>query len=60
VVEAVKSTKFIDKLVLGGVGYTYYVVAYDEAGRHSRPSRAITVKQPIPRYDVAASRPSPA
>ncbi len=51
VVEAVKTPKFADRTVLGGVVYTYYVVAYDKSGRHSVPSNAVRVEMPIPRFD---------
>ena len=50
VVEAVKSTKFGDRTVLGGITYTYYVTAYDSAGRHSPPSNAVIVAMPMPDF----------
>jgi len=53
VVEAVKTPKFADRTVLGGVAYTYYVVAYDKSGRHSVPSNAVRITMPIPRFDDA-------
>jgi hypothetical protein len=47
-VEAVKSTKFSDRLVLGGLTYRYYVRAFDAAGRASPPSDAVTIDMPLP------------
>ncbi len=43
VAEAVKGTQFIDRRVLGGLTYRYYVRAYDAVGRQSAPSETITV-----------------
>jgi dimethylglycine catabolism A len=54
VVEAVKSAKFLDRNVLGGLRYTYYVMAYDSSGRHSPPSNSVTVEMPMP--DAAPTR----
>ena len=59
VVEAVKSARFLDRNVLGGLRYTYYVTAYDSSGRHSPPSNSVTVEMPMP--DAAPTRtPQPA
>jgi hypothetical protein len=55
VVEAVKSVKYTDKLALGGVGYTYFVMAYDGTGRHSPPSDVVRVEPPIPAFDEAGA-----
>jgi dimethylglycine catabolism A len=54
VVEAVKSAKFLDRTVLGGLRYTYHVMAYDSSGRHSPPSNSVTVEMPMP--DAAPTR----
>ncbi|HVM77861.1 MAG TPA: NADH:flavin oxidoreductase [Stellaceae bacterium] len=48
VVEAVKSPKFLDRTVLGGLRYTYHVMAYDSSGRHSPPSNSVAVEMPMP------------
>lgn len=48
IVEAVKAPKFTDRLALGGLRYTYYVVAFDKSGRHSPPSNAVRVDMPMP------------
>ncbi|HXA71976.1 MAG TPA: NADH:flavin oxidoreductase [Stellaceae bacterium] len=48
VIEAVKSARFLDRNVLGGLRYTYYVMAYDSSGRHSPPSNSATVEMPMP------------
>ncbi|HEV3177379.1 MAG TPA: NADH:flavin oxidoreductase [Stellaceae bacterium] len=54
VIEAVKSARFLDRNVLGGLRYTYYVMAYDSSGRHSPPSNSVTVEMPMP--DAAPTR----
>ena len=56
VVEAVKSAKHADRNVLGGLTYTYHVMAYDSSGRHSPPSNSAVVAMQMP--DL--SSPSPA
>lgn len=48
VIEAVKNARFLDRNVLGGLRYTYYVMAYDSSGRHSPPSNSVTVEMPMP------------
>jgi hypothetical protein len=48
--EAVKGTRFVDRGVLGGVRYTYYVRAYDAGGRASAPSNSIVVEPAIPDF----------
>jgi 2,4-dienoyl-CoA reductase-like NADH-dependent reductase (Old Yellow Enzyme family) len=53
VVEAVKSTKFKDSEVLGGLRYAYYVTAYDSAGRQSPPSNIVRIQLPIPAFTIA-------
>lgn len=50
IVEAVKAPKFTDRMVLGGLSYTYYVVAFDISGRHSPPSKAVRIELPIPDF----------
>ncbi len=47
-IEAVKSTKFNDKQVLGGLGYTYHVRAFNGAGAISPPSNSVHVDLPLP------------
>jgi hypothetical protein len=47
-VEAVKSTKYSDRVVLGGLNYRYYVRAFDAAGRASAPSNAVSIDMPLP------------
>jgi 2,4-dienoyl-CoA reductase-like NADH-dependent reductase (Old Yellow Enzyme family) len=56
VVEAVKGAKYADRTVLGGLTYTYHVMAYDSSGRHSPPSNSVAVAMQMP--DL--SSPSPA
>jgi 2,4-dienoyl-CoA reductase-like NADH-dependent reductase (Old Yellow Enzyme family) len=56
IVEAVKSTKYTDRLALGGLGYSYYVRAYDSSGRHSPPSNLVRVAMPLP--DLSATAPA--
>jgi dimethylglycine catabolism A len=50
IVEAVKSGKFTDRTVLGGLRYRYHVVAYDKSGRHSPPSNSVSVTMPLPDF----------
>ncbi len=50
IVEAVKAPKFTDRLVLGGLSYTYHVMAFDKLGRHSPPSNAVRLDLPIPDF----------
>ncbi len=51
IVEAVKGAKFSDKFALGGVGYTYHVMAYDGTGRHSPPSNVVRVDPALPVFE---------
>jgi len=41
-------------MILGGLRYTYYVRAYDLAGRPSPPSNCVTIEPEIPGFDAAA------
>ena len=50
-IEAVKGPRFIDRIILGGLRYTYYVRAYDATGRASLPSNSVHIEPPIPAYD---------
>lgn len=54
VTEAVKSTKHTDKVVLGGLRYTYYVRAHDAAGRATPPSDAVRIDLPVPIAEPAS------
>lgn len=54
VTEAVKSTKHTDKMVLGGLRYTYYVRAHDAAGRATPPSDAVRIDLPVPIAEPAS------
>ena len=58
VIEAVKSAKFKDDQVLGGLGYSYYVTAYDSSGRHSPPSNVVKIAMPIPDFQAPAPKAS--
>jgi len=49
-IEAVKSTKYTDRGVLGGLSYTYYVRAFTAAGQASAPSNAVTLDVPMPDF----------
>jgi 2,4-dienoyl-CoA reductase-like NADH-dependent reductase (Old Yellow Enzyme family) len=51
IAEAVKSAKFADRAVLGGLSYTYHVMAYDSSGRHSAASNSVTVALAIPDFN---------
>ncbi|MCW5751271.1 MAG: NADH:flavin oxidoreductase [Alphaproteobacteria bacterium] len=50
ILEAVKSPKALDRTVLGGLAYTYYVRAYDASGHAGPPSNAVRVAVPMPDY----------
>jgi len=50
VIEAVKSPKFTDRVVLGGLSYSYHVMAYDASGSHSSPSNSVNVALPVPDF----------
>src|SRR6185437_7959107 len=54
IIEAVKAAKFTDRLVLGGLRYTYYVMAFDKSGRHSPPSNAVRIDMPMPGFAAPA------
>ncbi len=56
VVEAVKSPKFVNRVVLGGLDYSYHVMAYDASGRHSPPSNTLEVRMPMPEYARTAAQ----
>ena len=47
-IEAVKSNKYTDRLVLGGLSYLYYVRAFDRLGRASPPSDTVGMEMPLP------------
>ena len=47
-VEAVKGARYVDRSVLGGITYTYYVRAYDATGRATPPSSSVVVAPPGP------------
>lgn len=48
IVEAVKGAKFVDRAVLGGLTYRYYVRAFDAAGRAGPPSNVVSIDMPVP------------
>ena len=48
VAEAVKSAKFKDTLVLGGLSYSWHVRAYDGSGRASPASNVVRLAMPMP------------
>jgi 2,4-dienoyl-CoA reductase-like NADH-dependent reductase (Old Yellow Enzyme family) len=49
-VDAVKGARFVDKTVLGGLSYTYYIRAFDSSGRASPPSNSVRIAPPVPDY----------
>lgn len=55
-VEAVKSEKYADRLVLAGLKYVYYVRAFDETGCASPPSRAVLLDLPLPVFKPRAPK----
>jgi dimethylglycine catabolism A len=58
IVEAVKAPKFTDRQVLGGLRYTYHVMAFDKSGRHSPPSASVRVDMPLPEFKTPANETS--
>lgn len=54
-IEAVKSARFVDKTILGGLSYTYYVRGFDPTGRATPPSNGVKIDPPIPDYDALNS-----
>lgn len=48
IAEAVKGTRFVDRMVLGGLTYRYAVRPYDASGRAGPSSPAIDVAVPMP------------
>ena len=51
-VDAVKGARFVDKTILGGLTYTFYVRAFDATGRASPPSNSVRIAPPVPNYRV--------
>jgi hypothetical protein len=46
--EAVKGSRYVDKTVLGGISYVYYVRAFNASGHPSPPSNIVNFAPPIP------------
>ncbi len=59
-IEAVKGARFVDKTVLGGIAYIYYVRAFDRTGRPSPPSNSVSHAPPVPDFGAAAREPADA
>ena len=57
-VDAVKGARFVDKTILGGLAYTYYVRAFDATGRASPPSNSVRVAPGVPDYGATPDRES--
>lgn len=49
-IEAVKGARFVDKTVLGGLRYVFYVRAFDRMGRPSPPSNSVRFEPPVPDF----------
>ena len=47
-IEAVKGARFVDKTVLGGLDYVYYIRAFFAGGRAGPPSNAVAIAPPVP------------
>ncbi len=58
-VEAVKSNRYKDRTVLGGLSYTYYVRAFDANGHASPPSNEVTIEVPVPAFAGAHEAEAP-
>mgnify|MGYP001480993550 CR=1 FL=1 len=50
IIDAVKGTRVVDRAVLAGMSYRYYVRAYDSAGGASVPSGSVQIDPAIPDY----------
>jgi hypothetical protein len=48
VVEAVKSNRYTDRTVLGGLHYDYFVRPFDASGTAGPPSRQLSLDMPMP------------
>ena len=57
--EAVKGPRFVDRSVLGGLRYTYYVRAYGASARASPPSNSVAVEPEVPAFGDAAESKDP-
>jgi 2,4-dienoyl-CoA reductase-like NADH-dependent reductase (Old Yellow Enzyme family) len=53
-IEAVKGARFVDKTVLGGLHYVYYIRAFDRTGRPSAPSNSVNFDPPVPDFGAAS------
>ena len=49
-VDAVKGARFVDKTILGGLEYVYYVRAFDATGRATPPSNSVRIAPPLPEH----------
>ena len=54
VADGVKTTRWTDSSILGGVRYRYYVRACDATGGVSSPSNSVPVEPPLPRTPARA------
>ena len=46
--SALKSAKYADRTILGGLSYRYYVRAFDQNGRAGPPSNTVIVDVDLP------------
>ena len=53
ILEAVKGTRLVDRSLLAGMPYRYYVRAYNTVGQASVPSSSILIDPALPDYAMA-------
>ena len=55
IIEAVKGTRFVDRSILAGMPYRYYVRAYTKVGQASTPSNSVQIDPALPDYASAVA-----
>ncbi|MDP6926090.1 MAG: NADH:flavin oxidoreductase [Rhodospirillales bacterium] len=55
IIEAVKGTRFVDRTILAGMPYRYYVRAYNKVGQASVPSENVVIEPALPDYAEAVA-----
>ncbi len=55
IIEAVKGTRVVDRTILAGMPYRYYVRAYNKVGQASVPSDSVVIEPALPDYTSAVA-----
>jgi hypothetical protein len=50
IVDGVKGTRFVDRTVIAGLAYTYYIRGFDASGHASPPSSSARLELPVPEF----------